>query len=210
MNPETEKNQEYLIKKYDLDVTQPNPILVPRAGREELVQLWKELGFKVGLEIGVQRGGFGEQMCKTIPGLKYYGVDSWTDYAGYRDINASRQGQEGYDKIYQESIDRLSPYDATLIRKWSIDASKDFEDGSLDFVYIDGNHEFLHVTEDIACWSKKIRKGGIIAGHDYARINKGSLKLHCKDVVDAWTNAYEIKPLFVFLKDRSPNWLWFI
>jgi hypothetical protein len=203
-------NQDYLIKKYNLDVTQPNPIWVPQGGRNEIVDLWRELGFKVGVEVGVQKGNFAEQMCKAIPGLKYYGVDAWTDYAGYRDINASRRGQEGFDQIYEETKLRVAPYDATLIKNWSVDAAKDFEDGSLDFVYIDANHEFEHVTEDIAAWSKKIKKDGIICGHDYARINKDSLKLHVKDAVDGWVNSHEIKPLFVFLKDHSPNWLFFV
>jgi len=203
-------NQEYLINKYKLDISQPNPILIPKAGREELVELWKELGFKKGAEIGVQRGEFAEYMCQQIPDLKYYGIDAWRHYEGYNDIRAHREGQAGYDKLYEQTIKRLLPYNATIIRKWSIDAVKDFEDGSLDFVYIDGNHEFEHCTEDIAAWSKKIKKGGIISGHDYARINKGNLKLHCKDVVDGWTNAHDIKPLFVILRDNSPNWLWFI
>jgi hypothetical protein len=39
-----------------------------------------------------------------------------------------------------------------------MDALNDFEDDSLDFVYIDGNHEFPYVAEDLFHWSKKVRK----------------------------------------------------
>jgi hypothetical protein len=202
-------NQEFLINKYHLDITKPNPIIVPEAGRVELLELFKDLGFKVGVEIGVQRGDYAEQMLKAIPGLQYYGVDAWTHYEGYRDIRASKHGQAGYDDLFNRTSARLAPYGAHLIRKWSVDAHKDFPDSFFDFVYIDGNHEFEHVTEDIANWSKKVKKGGIISGHDYARIHRWHLKLHCKDVVDGWTASHNIKPLFVFTKDGSPNWLWF-
>lgn len=56
-----------------------------------------------------------------------------------------------------------------MIRKWSKDAAELFEDNSLDFVYIDGDHRPEFVKEDIELWWPKIKKGGIIAGHDYGR-----------------------------------------
>jgi len=40
----------------------------------------------------------------------------------------------------------------------------------LDLVYIDANHDYDNVKRDIACWYPKVRKGGIMCGHDY-RIN---------------------------------------
>ncbi len=51
-----------------------------------------------------------------------------------------------------------------------MDALADFEDESLDFVYIDGNHAAPWVDDDIREWSKKVRKGGVVSGHDYARV----------------------------------------
>jgi hypothetical protein len=38
----------------------------------------------------------------------------------------------------------------------------------LGAVYIDANHEYASVVEDIALWRPKVRKGGILAGHDYS------------------------------------------
>jgi predicted O-methyltransferase YrrM len=46
-------------------------------------------------------------------------------------------------------------------------AADDFLDNSLDFVYIDAGHRFDDVVQDIIKWTKKVRKGGIISGHDY-------------------------------------------
>jgi len=53
------------------------------------------------------------------------------------------------------------------IKKKSIDASADFEDGSLDAVYIDGDRRYESVIQDLTLWLPKIKKGGFISGHDY-------------------------------------------
>src|SRR3990167_850063 len=53
------------------------------------------------------------------------------------------------------------------IRKSSVEAAKDFTDGSLDAVYIDAAHDEDSVREDIKTWRPKIKPGGILSGHDY-------------------------------------------
>lgn len=53
------------------------------------------------------------------------------------------------------------------IKKKSMEAVKDFQDRSLDAVYIDGEHDEESVREDIREWRKKIKFGGYLMGHDY-------------------------------------------
>ena len=53
------------------------------------------------------------------------------------------------------------------IRKSSVEAAKDFTDGSLDAVYIDASHDENSVREDIKTWRPKIKPGGVLSGHDY-------------------------------------------
>jgi len=156
--------------------------------REKLAEHFKELGFKVGAEIGVEQGIFSEYMCKVNPDLKLFCIDAWKVYKGYRDHTR----QEKLDRYYEETKARLLPYNCEIIRDWSMEAVKNFKDSSLDFVYIDGNHDFKNCTDDIAEWSKKVRKGGIVAGHDYVKY-RSSIECQVKDVVDAWGHAYGIK-----------------
>jgi predicted O-methyltransferase YrrM len=54
-----------------------------------------------------------------------------------------------------------------LIKSDSCSAASLFENESLDFVFIDGNHWYDYVKKDIEAWLPKIKKGGIISGHDY-------------------------------------------
>jgi predicted O-methyltransferase YrrM len=50
----------------------------------------------------------------------------------------------------------------------SIEYVKLVKDQSIDFIYIDGNHQYSSVKEDILAWLPKIKNGGIISGHDYS------------------------------------------
>ena len=120
------------------------------------------MDYKVGAEIGSCRGEFTEKFCKA--GLKMYAIDPWTGYAG---AGRTEKLQEIQDSHYEETKKLLAPYDCTIIRKTSMEAVSDFEDGSLDFVYIDGNHAFRYIAEDLYEWTKKVRNSGAVSGHDY-------------------------------------------
>jgi hypothetical protein len=52
-------------------------------------------------------------------------------------------------------------------KEFSVEAAPHFEDRSLDFVYLDGNHAVNSVRQDIAVWWPKVREYGIFCGHDY-------------------------------------------
>lgn len=61
------------------------------------------------------------------------------------------------------------------IRKTSVEAAKDFEDGSLDAVYIDAEHDEDSVREDIRTWRPKLKRGGILSGHDFVLPHIGKI-----------------------------------
>lgn len=206
---------QYIVDKFDIDLDQRNPIEIPNFGRDNLPELFKELGFQVGVEVGTEKGKYAEILCKGIPDLKLYCVDYWNPYPGYRE-NISK---EKYQKFYEITQDRLKNYDVELVRKFSMDAVRDFEDKSLDFVYIDGSHEFQQVVNDISEWIKKIRPGGIISGHDYRRAKKAKYQRHVVSAVKGYTRAYFINPWFVLgrrarlegeIRDRHRSWMWVV
>jgi predicted O-methyltransferase YrrM len=157
--------------------------------RQALIELFKARDFSIGAEIGVFDGYFSEFMCQTIPDLKLYSVDAWKVYQGYRDhkFESSMRNAEA------KARERLSPFNVEIIKKFSIDAVKDFEDESLDFVYIDGNHEYKFVKEDIEEWAKKVRKGGIVAGDDYYMTRSGNLGVIRAAQEYADTNGYDLQ-----------------
>lgn len=187
------------------------PFEIPDCGRDDLPQFFLEMGFKVGAEIGTAKGVYAEVIGKS--GLKLYCIDPWMVYDGYikgEDEKDRRHGgynQEEMDRQYEHTKKLLAPYDCIIIRKTSMGALADIADESLDFVYIDANHEFKYVVEDIYEWSKKVRKGGVVAGHDYLFTQpRVSDRIHVKHVLPAYTAAYEINPWYVIgRKEKVPG-----
>ncbi len=194
---------EFLLERFAVKPRRrPMPIEVPNVGRDQLAGMFRELGFKVGVEIGVMEGIYSEILCKANPELHLYSVDPWLARADYRDIRRSQPVFDEYERVARA---RLAPYHCTIIKDFSVEAAKRFEDGSLDFVYIDGHHDFLPVAQDLATWSPKVRKGGMVAGHDYAKF-KPWASIHVVEVVQAWTEARGIRPWFVLgTKEMVPG-----
>ena len=76
-------------------------------------------------------------------------------------------------------------------------------DVSLDFVYIDGDHSFDHAMLDLILWSRKVRPGGIVAGHDYYRFRGAGVV----NAVDAYTTAHQIHEWFLD-DQRETTFFW--
>lgn len=132
--------------------------------RIELAEHFRDLGFTKIAEIGVCTGRYSRILCDTIPELELLAVDPYTPYAGYTDFR--RVGT--HDKNLSLAREALSGFPkATLVLNFGHEAAKWIADWSLDAVFIDGNHQYEAVKQDIADWSPKVRTGGILSGHDY-------------------------------------------
>ena len=197
-----ELNTEAVFKFYGLSLAHNKPPVVIEQSRDTLPALFNHLGYDKGAEIGVEFGTFSETIADGLPGVQLYAIDPYDAYPGYRE----HLSQSKMDAMYKQATERLAGK-AQILRQFSIAAVMDFNPGDLDFVYIDGNHSFLHITEDIHYWSSIVRHGGIVAGHDYKR-HKGEYINHVKDVVQAWTYSHAINPWFVLTGDKSASWFW--
>lgn len=188
------------------------PFEIPDASRNDLPQFLVEMGFKVGAEIGVKEGNFSKIICRA--GLKLYGIDPYLMYDDY----VEPETQKSLNQAMEKAASRLKGYDFTAVKKTSMGALQDFPDESLDFVYIDGNHSFKFVAEDIFEWSKKVKKGGLIAGHDYIYLrSRDKHHVHAKYVVEAYTRAFAIPKWYVIgrkekvsgeKRDNYRSWFW--
>jgi len=180
-----------------------HPFEIPDCSREDLPQFFVDMGFKVGAEIGVERGQFSESLCRA--GLTIYAIDPWREQPNL----FYERGQKRQDSYYEHTKQRLAPYpNSTIIRKTSMEAVTDFANESLDFVYIDANHEFRYIAEDLVEWTKRVKKGGIVSGHDYFFVKPGigAQIWHVAHVLHAFTNAYNISNWYVLgAKDQHAN-----
>jgi predicted O-methyltransferase YrrM len=200
----------YIIDKWDLKhITDPHmPIHIPNTTRVDLAKLFCELGYKKGVEVGTSRGSYAITMSMNNPGVHLYCVDAWKTYDGCHDFT----DQNVLDRCYQVTKTRLARYKGIkIINKFSMDAVKDFADESLSFVYIDANHEFPYVAEDLFYWAKKVKPGGIVSGHDYLSSPGPHGCMQVREVVDAYTKAFKIKKWFVvdeWTLPKAGSWFW--
>lgn len=119
----------------------------------------------VGAEVGVDSATTTEYILRMCPLVSIYAIDPWTAYS---DVLSENISQEHQDKHYQQSVDKLTPYGdrVSIVRMTSMDAVKLFDDCSLDFLFIDGSHNYENVLEDLIHWYPKLKLTGLLSGHD--------------------------------------------
>ena len=122
-----------------------------------------------GVEVGVSRGDFSRVILDHWQGQRLYLVDCWTpqDRFDYQDIHNVDQAKHEQNLAHLRA--QLKPYEGRfeIIRAFSREAAASFADASLAFVYIDANHKYPFIAEDLRLWWPKLRPGGLLAGMGY-------------------------------------------
>ena len=115
-------------------------------------------------EIGVDMGHYARAILSNWKGRVYYAVDLWAK----QDPRIYRETQFDHDLSFRASSD-LANEDRRMqmIRLHSVIASKVFYDNCLDWVWIDANHDYDPVMDDLNAWWPTVRRGGVFSGHDY-------------------------------------------
>ena len=164
----------------------------------------------IGVEVGVYRGQHAREMLVNLDIKIMYLVDTWKNYSGYNEEKLENQLGEAY----YDAKELLKEFDngekMVWVKDYSVKAAKRFEDNSLDFCYIDANHTYKFIKEDIRVWLPKIKIGGLIGGHDYTNA-PDRYKYGVKTAVDEHCKKYGIK---VWTKwcprhangDRTKDW----
>jgi hypothetical protein len=138
--------------------------------------LIEKINAKSVAEVGVAYGYHAEYLLERHKDIDYFGIDPYLPGYDPRDAFASdvarifpessgRSMDVLYACVYINFLNHFGR--GTLIRKKSAHAADFFADGSLDLVYIDGDHRPESVQRDLECWFPKVRLGGIICGDDF-------------------------------------------
>jgi SAM-dependent methyltransferase len=141
------------------------------------------------VEVGSWKGKSSAYMAVEIANsrkdIEFTCIDTWEG-------SVEHQGDENLHQLYDVFIDNMKPLEEfyTPMRMASQDAVCQFDDASLDFVFIDASHEYEDVKEDIKAWIKKVKPGGILAGHDYY-VNTQDFFPGVKQAVDECLDNFE-------------------
>lgn len=161
----------------------------------------------IGVEIGVQKGKFSAQILNEWNKGFLFLVDPWKEFPKNEYSELGNVSQERQEAFYEETICRLAPYADRyrVIRETSEQAVKQFEDNYFDFVYIDANHKYEYIKQDIELWYPKVKKGGVFAGHDYYNSNILNI-CGVKRAVTEWTKKENIVDKVVITQEIIPSW----
>lgn len=195
----------YITNRYNISINTPG-IHQIQAGRYKcLPSIFKDLGFKVGAEVGVHKGEWSSRILRRLPGLKLFLIDLWESYPGYKDFPAAKVSE-----AYYTAIELTKGFDVQFIKEWSHKAANQFMDESLDFVYLDANHTYEYVVQDLAAWAPKVKKGGIVCGHDYDDYSKSRrrFEMNVINAVNGWVNSYQISHLFILINNKGRSWMY--
>jgi Methyltransferase domain len=127
-------------------------------------------------EIGVYRGDFAQLILKATNPKKLHLIDPWRfeiDPAYARSLygGSSGRSQSNMDAIYGSVLQRfrsaIKSGAVEVHRNMSSEYCANFQDNYFDWIYIDGNHQYEFVKQDLEMYLPKIKTEGLIAGDDY-------------------------------------------
>jgi len=159
------------------------------------------------VEIGVWKGEFSKQILETMDPIEFHLIDPWklqNDAVHQNSLYGKNADQNTLDLIFQSICKTFSNYDNVIIHKgFSKNVLKEFNDNYFDWIYIDGDHTYYSVLNDLQISFQKIKKDGIICGDDYTSgywwkddviraVNDFSQKFNCE--IQLINTQFMLKP----------------
>lgn len=129
-------------------------------------------------EIGTWRGDFAATILSSRRPRRLYLIDPWEhrpegayEQALFGGAQAGQERMEAiYGRVHESFRAEIARGQVVVKRQRSVQAAGDFADGSLDWVYIDGDHTYEGVKGDLEAYFRVVKSGGQIAGDDYGLV----------------------------------------
>jgi predicted O-methyltransferase YrrM len=124
------------------------------------------------VELGCYKGKstsfIGVEIHKRKRDINFFAVDSFQGATNSTDANEIKayEGISEIEESYTYNVSLIGNKIKTIV-SLTDEAAQYFEDGSVDVIFVDGGHSYEVVKADILAWLPKMKKGGIMAGHDY-------------------------------------------
>jgi hypothetical protein len=152
------------IPKYELEkIHIRNTKLV--VNREALLELLPKNG--VVAEIGVDQGDFSELILRTSKPSKLHLVDIW---------GSERYGQDKRRSVEAKFEREIGLKEVEINYGLSTEVVNKFPDNYFDWIYLDSDHSYKNVKEELEAYNTKVKEGGMIAGHDFITANWNGMR----------------------------------
>jgi hypothetical protein len=131
----------------------------------------------IAVELGAWKGRsarcMGEEISASGKPIHFFAVDHWQGSQGEAPHEQDEDVRSG--RLYEVFLQNIAPVAAHVepIRSDTVAAAERFEDGSVDFLYVDASHTYDGVLADLVAWFPKVKAGGLIAGDDWCFLTNG-------------------------------------
>ena len=115
------------------------------------------------VEIGTQRGSNARSICNNLNVKKIYCIDP---YGEYSENQQGKKYTHNFMSMLKIAMKKLKNYPVKFVPMESAKAAK-YVPKNIDFVYIDGNHDYDFVIKDMILYYDLLKHGGVLAGHDF-------------------------------------------
>ncbi len=136
-------------------------------------QVVREFDNAVFVEIGTWKGKSAAYMAVEIvnynKNIKFFCIDPWTGETLDDNPDAYICEEKAKNTLYEHFLENTRSVQNVIIpiKDYSLNAVHNFKDNSIDFAFIDASHDYDSVLADLNAWYPKVKKGGILSGHDY-------------------------------------------
>jgi len=125
------------------------------------------------VEVGSWKGKSGHALASGLRDIDSFDTLYCIDTFKGALTNPTQMEQAIKDNPLEEIRKNLREFNVNILVSDSAVAANEFEKESIDFLFLDANHDYEYVIKDIDAWLPKIKPGGIICGHDYREHYKG-------------------------------------
>lgn len=156
-------------------------------------------------ELGVFEGAGIKTLVKSNPKL-LIGIDLWQDDNNWAVTDGMTQSK--MDENYREALQLLELYPAVqYIKDYTTNCADKFEDEYFDFIYVDADHSYEGCEADLINWWPKVKRGGILSGHDYFEA-ASKYKFGVIQAVDEFriNNSISDVDFYVTPEEYAPSW----
>lgn len=128
--------------------------------RQELLEHFPKGG--VVAEIGVAEGGFTQKIMDICDPFRCHLIDSW---------DSKRYSTTMKEKVWKQFDKQIRNGQVVIFLGDSVNAASSFPDHYFDWIYLDSDHSYEHTKRELEAYRSKMKKDGIIAGHDFIQGN---------------------------------------
>lgn len=122
------------------------------------------------IEVGSWKGMSAIAMAKANPRVRITCVDTWMGNTS--DHTGVRAKEEDVFRAFLDNVkDSGVAHQINYRRGRSVELAKDWDGGKVDLIFIDADHTYQAVKEDIAAWRPHLMSDGVMIGHDYKTAN---------------------------------------